>query len=569
MKCSHPDLAPIYCPSKWLVNQWGCQVWECHDTTTEPPITTPDPPPVPSDGTGENLGAEIGFSFLGILLVLLFGLGIFCLCKYWGGRVSRFMREQTSPRSIQWRVDFARARVLRAQFRDFFNRSLARFETARLEESTDDGISEYADLPNPSLWTRIRSGIQTPFAARESSSLETPRRHGVTRPTRNIYAENPTASNSTSRPQNSGIRLTPPDSMRNSCSTRRGRSDECILSFENNHRYETIRLDSFPNSNDGRHSDEDDLTAWTTAMGASIGDPSVVRVSFNPNDQDSVVVLERTGVNGHAGDNNSSNVATGSNLATNHTSQVTDASNDSVGMQATFNRLGRYLYCELQNVREVFTGTKKRTISLEQESTDNASVAASVDSSVPSSLFPSQFLEQHMSVGSTLEVGSDSELPESFGSTNPFISPNPFTSPGSPRATSSPYGSFSSASSDGDNNVTVQEMPDGQPLVEQAVPDEMASLSAKQGEAEMQNLAVLMQQAFNPAINPPQLQNSIPAADAELQNSNPAAPALSPVRPAPSPPPGDLGAIPKQPRQKKVWPPKSSPYNLRNRKDKD
>ena len=148
------------------------------------------------------------------------------------------------------------------------------------------------------------------------------------------------------------------------------------------------------------------------------------------------------------------------------------------------------------------------------------------------------------------------EIPESTGLafSNWAEQNSPYKSPGSPRAKSSPNGSISSASSDGDNNVTVQELPTGQSLVEQAAPGELASLSAAHGENEFGDLADLSDRLANAFGPPAQLQNSIPAADA-----------LSPVRQAPSPPPGALGAIPKQ-RQKKVWPPKSSPYNLRDRK---
>ena len=549
VKCSHPDLAPIYCPSKWLVNQWGCQVWECHDTTPDPPITTPAPTPVPSNGTGEDVGAEIGFSVLGILLVLMFGLGIFALCRRWGGRFSCFMREQTNTRSIQWRIDCARARLLRNRISDFFNRSEAQFETARLEESTY-GASEYAAIPSPSFWSRFRSGIQKPFATRQAP-CETPRRGGVTRPCRNLYGTEPVASNSNSEPQNSGgVSFQPPPlPARNFRSTNsRGVREDCLITFDDNN-HETIELASLTKSNVTGQSDGDYTSHWSTALGASPDDPAVVRVTFNPNDQDSAVVLESNGVTGQAEATNSSNVANGNNAVTGGTSRLFTDSNLGF-LEDRLKKVGGYLYCELQNVREAFTGTKKRTVSLDQEeSTDNASVAASVDSSDPSILISSQFLEQHMSEGSTMEI------PESTGLafSNWAEQNSPYKSPGSPRAQSSPNGSISSASSDGDNNVTVQELPTGQSLVEQAAPGELASLSAAHGENEFGDLADLSDRLANAFGPPAQLQNSIPAADA-----------LSPVRQAPSPPPGAVGAIPKQ-RQKKVWPPKSSPYNLRDR----
>ena len=512
------------------------------------------------------------------------------------------MREQTNTRSIQWRINCARARLLRAQLSDFFNRSGAQFETARLDESTD-GLSEYAAIPSPSFWSRFWSGIQKPFAARKAPWM-TPRRDGVTRPRRNLYGTEPVASNSNLEPQNSGgVSSQPPLPPRNFRSTNsRGVRDDCTVSIDDNN-HELIELDSFTQSNDTVQSDGDYTSHWSTALGASPDDPTVVRVTFNPNDQDSAVVLESNGVNGQAEDTNSSNVANGSNAVTGSTSNLFTDSNIAF-LTNRLKRLGEYTYCELQNVREVFTGSKKRTVSLDQqestdnasvavsvdsseestdnasvaasvdsskestdnasvaasvdsskESTDNASVAASVDSSDPSSLFPSQFLEQDLSVGSTLEI------PESTGLA--LLGENsPYKSPGSPRAKSSPNRSFSSVSSgssDGENNVTVQEFPTptGQSLVEQVGPEELASLSAEHGEDVDPGLADLSVRLAN-AFGPP----------AQLQNSNPAADALSPVRPAPPPPPGAVGAIPKQ-RQKKVWPQKNSPYNLRDRKNKD
>ena len=106
--------------------------------------------------------------------------------------------------------------------------------------------------------------------------------------------------------------------------------------------------------------------------------------------------------------------------------------------------------------------------------------------------------------------------------------------------------SLSSGSSDGDNDVTVQEIPT---LVDKDV------FMQSMGE---QEVLTQLQSPIREADDFSQQQNSIPAADA-------AAP--SPVRQAPPPPPGAFEAIPKQ-RQKRVWP-VTRHYNLRSRPTRD
>lgn len=451
------------------------------------------------------------------------------------------MHEQTHFRSIQWRIDLARARVLRAQLRDFFDRSLARFDTARLEESMYSGITEAAEM-RPNLWTRIRSGIQTPFAARRSDVTETPQRK-TTMPKRNLYGEDPVAKKINSATNNSTI--SPPLPPRNTFGTN-SQGGDCSVLIEDD-RYETVCSDSNTASFGTFQSPKENMTEWASALESPIGDPQVVRVSFNPNDPDSIVVLESTDVNSPAEDINSP-TANESNVD-NDSRMPSDDSMSQFG-----NNINESLYRHLQNVREEFRNSSfrdtKEVTTEEGHSSDpeaflrsvfrdaqretiraalhsqlegtHAQVDETVDSVFgPSNVFPSGFLEQHMSIGSTMSIPDTTGL-------------SPLASPFAPLANSSPAASNSSFSSDGEDNQTVQEVTDEQALTQQEV----------------------------------STQDSIPS---------PLAGVVTPVRPAPpvpaspnqAPAPAVQGIGPiRNKRQKKVWP-ITSDYNLRSRKNKE
>jgi hypothetical protein len=438
------------------------------------------------------------------------------------------MHEQTHFRSIQWRIDLARARVLRAQLRDFFDRSLARFDTARLEESMYSGITEAAEM-RPSLWTRIRSGIQTPFAARRSNVTETPKRK-TSMPKRNLYGKEPVAANNS---------ISPPLPPRNTLGTN-SRGDDCYVSIDDD---QMASADSNTASFGTFQSPEENLTKWASALESTPSD-EVVRVSFNPNDADAIVVMESTDVNSSAADINSQ-AANESNVDNASQMPLSDS-------MAEFEKaVDESLYRALQNVREE-TARAWEEVSVTQEESQSSdskeflktvfenaqrqsiskalyshlkSYQSKIDTAInsafsPSDGFPSEFLEQHMSVGSTMEIPDMTGL-------SPQEQNSSIKSPFVPLANSSPNSSYSSAS-DGENNETVREVSDEQSPTQQEVSSE----------------------------------DSIPPPLADVS---------TPVRPAP-PVPGAAaqaaGAIPKKQRKKKEWP-KTSDYNLRSKKNKE
>ena len=424
------------------------------------------------------------------------------------------MQAQTRFRSIQWRIDLARARVLRTQLRDFFNRSMARFDTARLNETTVSGISQAAYSPSPTLWARLRSSIQTRFAARRFTSTETPKREKVTMPKRNLYGPEPNKSE---------IITIDPFPVLNPSGTH-SRGNDCSVLINENH-YEEIS-DFETDLVDTPQSNFENKTEWESALSSPNADPSVVRVSFNPNDQDSFSV-ESNGASSQAAGNNSQTGATGSNVVNGNVSQMLgntdkvflanrlgsnvehDSQTHSVDKELEdlailAQQLDASVYRRLQDVRNVFK---------EEKETDH-SKPAFVNSTDP---VPSDFLEQHMSVGSTMSFGQTTNF-------SPLCEDSAFTSPGTPVASSSPNSSVVSSSSGEETNLTIQQ-----------VSTEMDT------EAQQEVTS----------------QDSMPS---------PPAAAIVPVRPAPSIPTQDTGAI-KKTRQKKEWP-KNSDYNLRSKKGK-
>jgi hypothetical protein len=278
-----------------LVNQYGCQVWDCHEEATpdQPTNSAVDPTNNASSGVGPtnnatsevDLGAAFGFGCLGFFVLMLLVIGMCFLLKFLKGRVSCFMHEQTHFRSIQWRINRARAREMRTQLRDFFDRSKARMKRSKLEESIYSDISKPAKKSTPSLLTRVTSGIRSPIASWKKACRETPtteqktpkKKENIAMKRRNLANEY-TASPTT---QPSSV-VSPQLPPRNNPSAKANLrpSDDCLINLNNievvSTSYETIGGDA-----------TDEMTHWSSALGSpESGNPAVVRVGFNTNDQD-------------------------------------------------------------------------------------------------------------------------------------------------------------------------------------------------------------------------------------------------------------------------------------------
>ena len=419
-------MAPISCPSKLVVNHYGCQVWECHEKTT------PDQP----INSEVGLGAVFGYCFLALFVFLLFGIGMYFLLKFLKGRVSRFMHEQTHFRSIQWRIDLSRARALRAQLRDFFDRSMARIKGSKLEESIYSDISDPAKKSTSGLWTRMTSGIQTPIAAwkkacRESPKKEhvtpkkehlTPKKENVTMPKRNLANEY-TASPTT---QSSSV-VAPHLPPRNSSARANWREPkDALINFDDIEIVSSTSV-TIEDTNEDVAYDE-----WASALGSpESAIPGVVRVGFNPNDQDFP--------DGRSNASNSAVGATGNNVI------IDDNNSLYIDIKAAEKQMEAELAEALENVKLECNSENQSTAAFSGPLSFLQGVASAAASGVFSIFRTTKNEEADLSSDSLCEIlqnrldieGGGDQPTGSLSATQLLQHPF-FRSPGSPMAKSSP-----------------------------------------------------------------------------------------------------------------------------------
>lgn len=489
-----------------------------------------------------DLGAALGYGFLGLILFCLLGIGLFFFFRYCGGRLSKFMHEQTNSKSINWRINRARARVLRTQLRDFFNRSLARFDTNRLEESLYCSPDQTANK-RPGLWKRVKSGIQSPFAAWKSACTETPKRENIPMTRRNLY---------TTEPVGTPIK-SPPLPARNGTGANCPGKDSVLIDLDDNG-YQTIDSpDSNTESISTPQTPDNNATAYESALDSTQLTQKKVKVSFNPNDFDSIVVLESDQVNVSV-DSTSSVESSGTNVASNVSLTPTIAGQKIEEAEASMYRNLNILRNSPkqsweesqvhQSPTENFFRSVFRNVQREQlKSALFSQLESDFDTTFGSSEpVPSIFLEQQMSVGSTMDVPESSVFPDLSADTT-------FESPGTPLANSSRNCSVNlSSDSNDENDVTIKEATAGQDTV-----------------GEQNN-----NQNFSPPAPVVVVPTTPPVAEQDttgVQNNTyenvPLPPPIVPVRPAPAVP--DVAAQPKKQRQKKVYT-ITSDYNLRSKK---
>jgi hypothetical protein len=409
-----------------VVNHYGCQVWECHEKTT------PDQP----INSEVGLGAVFGYCFLALFVFLLFGIGMYFLLKFLKGRVSRFMHEQTHFRSIQWRIDLSRARALRAQLRDFFDRSMARIKGSKLEESIYSDISDPAKKSTSGLWTRMTSGIQTPIAAwkkacRESPKKEhvtpkkehvTPKKENVTMPKRNLANEY-TASPTT---QSSSV-VAPHLPPRNSSARANWREPkDALINFDDIEIVSSTSV-TIEDTNEDVAYDE-----WASALGSpESAIPGVVRVGFNPNDQDFP--------DGRSNASNSAVGATGNNVI------IDDNNSLYIDIKAAEKQMEAELAEALENVKLECNSENQSTAAFSGPLSFLQGVASAAASGVFSIFRTTKNEEADLSSDSLCEIlqnrldieGGGDQPTGSLSATQLLQHPF-FRSPGSPMAKSSP-----------------------------------------------------------------------------------------------------------------------------------
>ena len=361
---------------------------------------------------------------------------MYFLLKLLKGRVSRFMHEQTHFRSIQWRIDLSRARALRAQLRDFFDRSMARIKGSKLEESIYSDISDPAKKSTSGLWTRMTSGIQTPIAAwkkacRESPKKEhvtpkkehlTPKKENVTMPKRNLANEY-TASPTT---QSSSV-VAPHLPPRNSSARANWREPkDALINFDDIEIVSSTSV-TIEDTNEDVAYDE-----WASALGSpESAIPGVVRVGFNPNDQDFP--------DGRSNASNSAVGATGNNVI------IDDNNSLYIDIKAAEKQMEAELAEALENVKLECNSENQSTAAFSGPLSFLQGVASAAASGVFSIFRTTKNEEADLSSDSLCEIlqnrldieGGGDQPTGSLSATQLLQHPF-FRSPGSPMAKSSP-----------------------------------------------------------------------------------------------------------------------------------
>ena len=353
------------------------------------------------------------------------------------------MHEQTHFRSIQWRIDLSRARALRAQLRDFFDRSMARIKGSKLEESIYSDISDPAKKSTSGLWTRMTSGIQTPIAAwkkacRESPKKEhvtpkkehvtpkkehvTPKKENVTMPKRNLANEY-TASPTT---QSSSV-VAPHLPPRNSSARANWREPkDALINFDDIEIVSSTSV-TIEDTNEDVAYDE-----WASALGSpESAIPGVVRVGFNPNDQDFP--------DGRSNASNSAVGATGNNVI------IDDNNSLYIDIKAAEKQMEAELAEALENVKLECNSENQSTAAFSGPLSFLQGVASAAASGVFSIFRTTKNEEADLSSDSLCEIlqnrldieGGGDQPTGSLSATQLLQHPF-FRSPGSPMAKSSP-----------------------------------------------------------------------------------------------------------------------------------